>query len=255
LVYNDYCNLWSGARMWDTSKDYRLLVAEKSVELFLKTIDGANLKGKWNKKKVLQAAGKMKSEIQTLYYSYISPSELAETPQLTFLEEQGNEILDALGGELWYKQFLELANRDEKEKLEEALAKIKFFLNTISGLQSRLNLGEIKDPVIGIDIKKGEILSVSKHPKADKLLVCNVNLQERAITVVTNDLEVKEQNQVAVALLPPEVFMGITSEGMFLGAGEGILKDVKGDLGKLPQGIPLDAFKEARNLVGAFLKV
>jgi predicted RNA-binding protein with EMAP domain len=60
---------------------------------------------------------------------------------------------------------------------------------------------------------------------------------------------------VAVALLPPEVFMGITSEGMFLGAGEGILKDVKGDLGKLPQGIPLDAFKEARNLVGAFLKV
>jgi predicted RNA-binding protein with EMAP domain len=52
--------------MWDTSKDYRLLVAEKSVELFLKTIDGANLKGKWNKKKVLQAAGKMKSEIHPI---------------------------------------------------------------------------------------------------------------------------------------------------------------------------------------------
>ena len=239
--------------MWDTSKDYRLMVAEKSVELFLKTIEGANLKGKWNKKQVLQAAGKMKSEIQTLYYSYISPSEMVQTPQLVLLEKQGKEITEALGGELWYRQFLELASRDEKEKLEEALAKIKFFLNTISGLKSRLTLGEIKDPVMGIDIKKGEILSVSKHPNADQLVVCNVNLQERAITVVTNDLEVKEKNQVAVAMLPPEVFMGITSEGMFLGHGEGILKDVKGDLGKLPHGIPLDALNEARNLVEAFL--
>ena len=76
------------------------------------------------------------------------------------------EIVEALGGELWYKQFLELANRDEKEKLEESLAKIKFFLNTISGLNARLSLGEIKDPVMGIDIKKGEILSVSKHPQS-----------------------------------------------------------------------------------------
>lgn len=239
--------------MWDTSEDYRLLVVEKSVELFLKTIEGANLKGKWNKKKALQAARKMKSEIQTLYYSYLSPSDMIETPQMVLLEEQASEITEALGGNLWYKQFLDLASRDEKEKLEEALARIKFFLNTIYGLKGRLNLGEIKDPVMGIDIKKGEILSVSKHPKADQLMVCNVNLQERAITVVTNDLEVREQNQVAVAMLPPELFMGITSEGMFLGADKGVLKDVKGDLGKLPQGIPLDALNEARNLVENFL--
>ncbi|BDZ66673.1 tRNA-binding protein [Methanobacterium ferruginis] len=240
--------------MWDTSKDYRLLVAEKSVELFLRTIEGANFKGKWNKKQALQAARKMTSEIQTLYYSYLTPGEMAETPQIALLEDNGREITEALGGDAWYRNFLELASRDEKEKLEEALAKIKFFLNTISGLRDRLSLGEIKDPVMGIDIKKGEILSVSKHPHADQLLVCNVNLQERAITVATNDLEVKEGNQVAVAMLPPEVFMGITSEGMFLGAGEGILKDVKGDLGKIPQGIPLDALNEARNLVETFLQ-
>ncbi len=240
--------------MWDTSNDYRLLVAEKSVELFLRSVEGANLKGKWNKKQALQAARKMTSEIQTLYYSYLEPAAIIETPQISLLEDQGMEIVEALGGESWNRQFMELANREEKPKLEEALAKIKFFLNTISGLSERLSLGEIKDPVMGIDIKKGEILSVSKHPEADQLLVCNVNLHERAITVVTNDLDVKEKNQVAVALLPPEVFMGITSEGMFLGAGEGILKDVKGDLGKLPQGIPLEALNEARNLVENFLQ-
>lgn len=240
--------------MWDTSKDYRLLVAEKSIKLFLRTIEGANLKGKWNKKQALQAARKMTSEIQTLYYSYVAPVEMTKMPQITLMEKQGQEIVEALGGESWHRQFLELANREEKEKLEEALAKIKFFLNIIFGLRARITLGEIKDPVMGIDIKKGEILSVSKHPKAGQLMVCNVNLQERAITVVTNDMEVKEKNEVAVALLPPEVFMGITSEGMFLGAGKGVLKDVKGELGKLPQGIPLDALNEARNLVETFLQ-
>jgi predicted RNA-binding protein with EMAP domain len=48
--------------------------------------------------------------------------------------------------------------------------------------------------------------------------------------------------------------MGITSEGMFLGAGEGVLKDVQGELGQMPHGIPLEALNESRNLVETFLK-
>lgn len=241
-------------RMWDTSNDYRLLVAEKSVELFLRTIEGANLRGKWNKKKALTSARDMVPEIQSLYYSYLDPEQLSKTPQIKALEDKEGQIIDALGGEGWHHQFLELVNRDEKEKLEESIAKIKFFLNTIAGIKKRLSLGEINDPIIGIDIKTGIISSVGKHPKADKLLISNVNLGDRAITVVTNDLTVKEGNQVAVALLPPSGFLGITSEGMFLGAGEGVLKDVEGKIGDLPHGIPLEALNEARNFVEAFLK-
>lgn len=240
--------------MWDTSKDYRLLVAEKSVELFLRTIEGANLRGKWNKKKALASARDMIPEIQSLYYSYLTPEEMSETPQINSLKDKGNDIIDALGGATWYTQFLELVNHDGKEKLEESIAKIKFFLNIISGINRRLSLGEIQDPIIGIDIKTGIVSSVSKHPKADKLLICNVNMGERAITVVTNDLTVKEGNHVAVAMLPPTGFLGITSEGMFLGSDEGVLKDVEGEIGGLPHGIPLEALNEARNFVEAFLK-
>ena len=47
--------------------------------------------------------------------------------------------------------------------------------------------------IIGIDIRVGEVMSVTKHPKADSLMICNVNLGKRAITVVTNDLNVKEE--------------------------------------------------------------
>lgn len=39
--------------MWDMSKDYCLLVVEKSVELFLKMIEGVKFKGKWDKKRII----------------------------------------------------------------------------------------------------------------------------------------------------------------------------------------------------------
>jgi predicted RNA-binding protein with EMAP domain len=240
--------------MWDTSKDYRLSVAEKSVELFLKTVEGARFKGKWDKKKAIQLAKEMIPDIQAMRYSYVDPRELVETPQMKALKEKAIGIVGALGGEDWHHKFLSLADKNEREKVEEAVAKIKFFLNTILNLDKRLALGKINDPVIAVDIKVGEVMSVGKHPNADRLLVTNVNIGDRAITVVTNDLTVKEGNRVAVALLPPANFRGIVSEGMFLGAEEGVLKDVKGEIGGLPKGIPLEALVETRNLVEAFLK-
>ncbi|KZX16558.1 hypothetical protein MBCUT_07120 [Methanobrevibacter cuticularis] len=46
-------------------------------------------------------------------------------------------------------------------------------------------------------------------------MISNVNLVKRAINVVINDLTVKEGNNVAIAMLPPETFEGLVSEGMF----------------------------------------
>ncbi|HIH35542.1 MAG TPA: tRNA-binding protein [Methanosphaera sp.] len=240
--------------MWDTSKDYRLKVAEKAIEQFIRVVEGSNLRGSWNKKQVKLIAKNMNPDIQTMYYSYISPQELAKTPQMEKLLSDVDEIIENLGGEDYSKKFLSELNREDREKLELPLSKMKFFFNTIRGLPERLMLGEIDDPVIGVDIKVGELVSVSKHPNTDTLMVCNVNLGKRAITVITNDLSVKDNDKVAVALLPPSAFMGISSEGMFLGAGEGILKDVEGELGSLPQHIDVAAFNETRNLVDQFLK-
>jgi hypothetical protein len=239
--------------MWDTSKDYRLLVAEKSVELFLRTIEGANFQGKWNKKKAVTTARDMLPEIQSLYYSYLTPEEISKTPQINSLEEKVKEIINDLGGEAWYHQFLGFVKRDEKSKLEESIAKIKFFINTIYGIRRRLSLGEIHDPIIGIDIKTGIVSSISNHPKMNQLLICNLNLGKRAIKVVTNDLTVKEGDHVALTLLPPAEFCETTSEGMFLGVDGRVLKDVNGELGNIPHGIPLKALNDTRNFVESFL--
>ena len=240
--------------MWDTSNDYRLLICEKSVDLFLRTIEGANLKGRWNKRNVRQIAKDMIPEIQSMYYSYVEPADLAKMPQIESLKEKADKIIENLGGEKWYSHFLDMVNKEEKVKLEEAVAKIRFFLDTILNVDKRLALGPIDDPIVAIDIKVGEVVSAGEHPNADSLLVCNVNIK-RVITVVTNDLDVTEANKVAVAMLPPTSFMGITSEGMFLGTGNRVLKDVKGDVGEMPKGIPLEALNTTRNFVEAFINL
>ncbi len=179
--------------------------------------------------------------------------EIVNTPQIKSLEDEVQEIINALGGKAWNRQFLELVKRDEKNKLEESIAKIKFFLNTIYGIKRRLSLGEVNDPIIGIDIITGIVSSISKHPKMNKLLICNVNMGDRAITVVTNDLTLREGDHVALALLPPAEFCGIISEGMFLSAGRGVLKDVEGEIGDIPHGIPLKALDDTRNFIESFL--
>ncbi|MDR2967842.1 MAG: tRNA-binding protein [Methanobacteriaceae archaeon] len=239
--------------MWDTTKDYRLLIAEKSIDLFIKTVGGGSFKGRWNKKMAIESADSMNSDFHSLTYSYLDSENLANSQEIVNLEKKANLVIEYLGGDDWAHQFINQTPKEEKEKVEESIAKARFFIDTILGLKRRILFGPIVDPIVAIDIYVGEIMSVTKHPQSDTLMICNVNLGKRAIKVVTNDLTVKDGNKVAISMLPPETFRGITSEGMFLGFGEGILKDVDGELGSLPKGIPLEALNESRNLIENFL--
>jgi predicted RNA-binding protein with EMAP domain len=240
--------------VWDTSKDYRILIAQKSKELFVRTVQTGAFRGHWNKKMAIESANNMDADFQSLLYSYLEGEELANSPDVDKLEEQAEYVIKYLGGDEWNHIFLNKAPKEERNKTDENIAKVQFFLNTILGLRKRLSFGPINDPIVGIDILVGEIMSVSKHPNADSLVICNVNLKKRAITVVTNNLDVKEGNHVGVALLPPQTFMEIASEGMFLGVNGVVLKDVKGDLGEMPTGIPMESLNDTRNLIEGFLQ-
>lgn len=240
--------------MWDTSKDYRILVANEARENYLNLMPTASFRGSWNKKMAIDIAKTMNSDFQSLLYSYLEGDDLPNSPDVVNLTEKAEKIVEYLGGSDWGKKFLNGAPKEERAKTMGNIAKVRFFLDSILGLKDRLALGPINDPIIGIDIKTGEIMSVMKHPNADSLMICNVNLGNRAITVVTNDLNVKEGNKVGVSLLPPQSFMEITSEGMFLGMNGSILKEVDGELGQMPKGIPMESLNETRNLVESYLK-
>lgn len=240
--------------MWDTTKDYRILVASRARENYLNLIPTASFRGSWNKKQAIEMGKQMNSDFQSLIYSYLEGDELVNSPDVAALKEKALKIIEYLGGDDWNKKFLNNAPKEDREKTQENIAKVRFFLDTIIGLKDRLALGPINDPIMGVDIKVGEVMSVTKHPKNDKLLICNVNLGKRAITVVTNDLNVKDGTTVGVSLLPPQAFSDIVSEGMFLGMDGSILKDVDGELGAMPKGIPMESLNETRNLVENYLK-
>lgn len=240
--------------MWDTTKDYRILVARKARENYLNLIPTASFRGSWNKKQAIDLGKQMNSDFQSLIYSYLEGEELVNSPDVASLKEKGEKIIEYLGGSNWNKKFLSNAPKEDRKKTQENIAKVKFFLDTIIGLKDRLSLGPINDPIMGIDIRVGEVMSVTKHPKNDKLLICNVNLGKRAITVLTNDLNVKDDNKVGVSLLPPQSFSDIVSEGMFLGMNGNILKSVEGELGEMPKGIPMESLNETRTLVENYLK-
>ena len=240
--------------MWDTTKDYRILVASKSRENYLNLIPTASFRGSWNKKQAIDLGKQMNSDFQSLTYSYLEGDELINSPDVKSLRLKAEKIIEYLGGKDWNKKFLSNAPKEDKLKTQENIAKVRFFLDTIIGLKDRLALGAINDPIMGVDIKVGEVMSVTAHPKNDKLMLCNVNISKRAITVVTNDLDVKDNHNVGVSLLPPQSFSDIVSEGMFLGMNGSILKDVDGEVGEMPKGIPMESLNETRNLVENYLK-
>ena len=223
--------------MWDTTKDYRILVASKARENYLNLIPTASFRGSWNKKQAVDMGKQMNSDFQSLTYSYLEGDELVNSPDVAALKEKALKIIEYLGGDDWNKKFLSNAPKEDRQKTQENIA-----------------LGPINDPIMGVDIKVGEVMSVTSHPNNDKLMLCNVNLGKRAITVVTNDMNVKDNNKVGVSLLPPQSFSDIVSEGMFLGMDGSILKDVDGELGQMPKGIPMESLNETRNLVENYLK-
>jgi predicted RNA-binding protein with EMAP domain len=124
------------------------------------------------------------------------------------------------------------------------IAKIIFSMNTLYFVDKRIKL----DNKYGIDTLVGKILSVSKV--SDSLLICNVDIK-RAITVLTNDMSIKDGDIVAVSILPPKEFYGQVSEGMFCGI-HGVLR-IEGEIGNRAE-IPIDGYKETMNMVQDFLK-
>ncbi|MDR2829435.1 MAG: tRNA-binding protein [Methanobrevibacter sp.] len=238
--------------MWDTTKDYRILVAQKSKELHKRTVNSGSFRGHWNKKMVLEIAESMNSDFQTLKYSYLDPKDLINAQEINNLKKKIEEVIEYLGGNNWANKFLNRTPKKEKEKVEENIAKVKFFIRTILNLKERIGLGSILDPIVGVDILVGEIMSISKH--RNNLMVTNVDINKHAIKVITNDLSVKEGNRVGIAILPPMNILGIVSEGMFLGDGSNILKDVGGKIGSMPKDITIESLNGTRTLVENFLK-
>jgi len=110
----------------------------------------------------------------------------------------------------WLKDFVDFS--DTPEELAERLS--------LTGN----NVEEIITPFnVSGKIVAGKVIKVEKHPNADRLIVCKVDIGSEIRTIVTGDLTVKEGDIVPLALegtrlgdlvISPRKMRGILSEGM-----------------------------------------
>ena len=183
----------------DTANNSKILMAEKCAKNMEKYL------GNMREIKRDNVIKEIDAKVMELKYSYGELDDLK--PYLNEMKKLCEKIVSVLGGDKWVQRLREV-------KLSNlTIAHVKFCLNILYNLESRLRLPD--DPAYSVDIRIGEIESVMKHPNADKLRICNVNVG-RVITVVTNIENVKEGEKLAVALLPPAEFFGVVSEGMFV---------------------------------------
>ena len=225
----------------DTHNNINILVAEQALELLKKTLESTRFEGIWKKKDALQITDSMKSDIMAIKFSYAEKEDISEITKP--IRDKISKLQSALG-EGWSSNFLSNSRKENKTSTKMGIAKIIFSMNTLYFVDKRIKL----DNKYGVDTLVGKILSVSKV--SDSLLICNVDIK-RAITVLTNDMSIKDGDIVAVSILPPREFYGQVSEGMFCGI-HGVLR-IEGEIGNRAE-IQIDGYKETMNMVQDFLK-
>ncbi len=225
----------------DTQNNINILVAEKSLELLRRTLENTRFEGVWKKKESIQTTESMKSDLMAIKFSYAEKENIGE---IVVPVKEKITKLQSLLGEGWSSNFLSNARKENKISTKMGVSRIIFSMNTLYFLDRRIK----QNNQYGVDTLIGKILSVSKA--SESLLICNVDIK-RAITVLTNDMSIKEGDVVPVSILPPKEFHGYVSEGMFCGI-DGILR-LKGEIGSIAE-IPTEGYKETMNMIQDFLK-
>ncbi len=207
---------------FDTGNDPRLKFLEKYAEEIHNEGKSRKLPGV-KKDELLRNLEKIVKLAKNIRWSYLAKEQLAESDQVKELIETVNI--------LWEKLQKNIREIEEKEPIYAK--KLVHLINIIKTLPERIML--LDEPVNAVDVYYVKIISKEKHPKADKLWVTYVTNGRKNYRVVTNDPNVKPKDIVPMAYLPPREFMGVISEGMFVGSN-GIRKEKdESKIGERPQ--------------------
>lgn len=118
----------------------------------------------------------------------------------------------------WLKEYVDINNIDIKEFCDKMIM-------SGSNIEETHSFGQnIQDVVVG------KILEIEKHPDADKLSICSVDVGEEKLTIVTGATNIKEEDYIPVVkaggILPGGIeikkgeLRGVESNGMLCSAKE-----------------------------------
>ncbi len=189
----------------DTSRDYRILVAEKAISTLEEIVKLHKLSLPLNWGAVSNLVKEAKTLLLRLKYSFLPWPDIVKSPELTQLKELSKK----LASQLLQKDLLQKFKPDPF-----VVAEVRYVLRILYGLQYRLSLGEENKPWYAVDIEGVEITSVHKHPNADKLYITKAE-GLFLYTIITNIQDIKKGEVRAAAILPPAIIRGELSEAMY----------------------------------------
>ncbi len=228
--------------LMDTANDPRLAVAERALEDLKDSLQHGHIKAQIPQGEAMENLEKALGSLKAVKYSYAEPKNLIQMQPFQELVDAADHVEELLGGDAFHEEI------DEKPL---AVAQARWAIDTVASLEDRLLLpGDELE--LAVDARKGRVVTVSEHPEADDLVVTRV-AAGRGLTVVTNDASVSQDDEVGVAFLAPTDLRGVISEGMFLGADEGVLTSVEEGPHGRPD-VPEEAYHETRNMLAAYLE-
>jgi len=190
----------------DTSKDYRILLAEDALRRLDKRVKSWSLSYPIHKNKVLDLLREANGHLQAIKHSYLPLQYLLKYEPLSKLTDAARR----LSAELLPPKGVRVEGRSRF-----LLAEIKYSLLQLLNLRARLALGEENLPDYAVDIVAVEVVSVMRHPEAERLYVTKAGTKKFGLTIVTNILSIKKGEVRAAAILPPQEFFGVVSEAMY----------------------------------------
>jgi len=205
---------------YDTSKDPRVLFVESVLGYVLNTLKGKKIQHVRHDN-IIKILSDMLEIAKKIKWSYVSPQDI---------EKQG--LLDNLGIEL--DNFKNIVWPVLDKQSDQIRKLIRFFVKTIHTFRDRF-VGQKLDIENVVATSFVRVISVDKHPNAKNLYLVWVSDGEETYEIVTNDPTLRRGDVVPLAFLPPKEFMGITSEGMFIGGQSGIRRVDECFIGKQPE--------------------
>lgn len=206
---------------FDTGNDPRIVFSINVLDNILRMLRSKRI-GEFKKYDFETKMQEMLNLLNQIRYLYLPKKDLVSTDQFCKLNEIATNLYSVL-----------MENYRNLVKAHENVVKwIRFVLKNILSLKERL-LDYPDKPSSAVEYYFVKVLSVIKHPKADKLWLTSITDNTQKFDVITNDPSVKSNEILLVAFLPPREFHGITSEGMFLGSN-GIRRGTENDIRKTP---------------------
>jgi predicted RNA-binding protein with EMAP domain len=190
----------------DTTKDPRLLVAQRACALLKKSVQQkSRVRASVPKEKLVELASAAESAIMALTYMYVEPRELTAAEPMGDLATVTASLAEALSPLLASSESPQLLG-----------ASLRWCLRTLSGLPGRLaNPG--RTLASGVDLVAVRVRNVVR---IEPLRRTRVDDGSAEYTAVTNMSGVEPGQVLAAAFLPPREVGGAVSEVMFLGGGK-----------------------------------